>query len=154
MAKCCVATPILVAWRSKVELCSGVFLGTRCSNPDWLIGWLVGCWLIDWWNNILVRAFTIPMHLSLINGPLCPLIWYQLRGSLILAKARDGPQTSNPNVLWAPKKELKYAFSFSLKMSHKTNPFDTPQQGPYVDSFPFTGPFLHIPQIHHKNFPR
>ena len=34
------------------------------------------------------------------------------------------------------------------------NPFRVPQQGPYGESCPFTGPFVHISEIPHKNFPK
>jgi hypothetical protein len=60
---------------------------------------------------------------------------------------------STLNVLCAQETEIRYVFLSSHIQSQKINPLQFLQQGRYLDSFPFTGNFLHLPQIHHKNFP-
>ena len=121
------ATPILVAWRSKVEMCSSVLPGNTGSNHNWLI-------------SICVLVFRFPMHLSLIKGPFFPIIWYQVRGSLLCANVPGGPQTSTFHVLWAQGKKQICAFFLSEK-SQKMNSLHVPKQGPYAERFPFTGLF-------------
>lgn len=34
------------------------------------------------WINSWVRSLAVPMHLGLTTGPLCPIIWYQVKRAL------------------------------------------------------------------------
>jgi len=56
------------------------------------------------------------------------------------------------SVLWVQEKEPRYAFSFSLEVPVREPPPGSPI-GPYGESCPFTGPFLHISNSS-KNFPK
>jgi len=48
-------------------------------------------WLIDWLIDLhCVQALTVPMHLGL-NGPLCLIIWYQVRRPLSLYQSSRWP---------------------------------------------------------------
>ena len=79
----------------------------------------------------------VPMHLELIKGSLCPIIEYQLRGSLFLLKFQVAPRLQR-FISSGPQKKQICIFFLSEK-SQKMNSLHVPKQVPYAERLPFTG---------------
>jgi hypothetical protein len=60
------------------------------------------------------------MHLGLKMGPLCPIIWYQVKGALFLYWSSRWPQTSTLNIFWVQEKGAQICLSEAKAVhSHK-----------------------------------
>jgi len=76
---------------------------------------------------------------------LCPIIGYQLRGALFLAKVPHGPQTKI--LISSESKKMKPYMNFLFPVKVPVNEPPLPhllQQGPYEESCPFNGLFTYI----------
>jgi len=75
-------------------------------------------------------------------------------GALFLAKVPHDLQTKLLMSSRFKKIKPDTNFSFSLKSPGKRTPLHLLQQGPYGESYLFTGSFLHTSLIPHNNFPK
>ena len=93
---------------------------------------------------IWVRILTVPMHLSLINGPFVPHNLISVQGCPVpLLKFQVAARLKLLMSSGSKKKEHRYAFSFFLLRLLKVPANETPPGSPtgalYGESCPFTG---------------
>jgi hypothetical protein len=76
-------------------------------------------WMNEWMNGIWVWALPGPMHLGLRTGPLCPMIYYWVKGALFLYQNSSWPPIFSFLISsGSKKKEPRYVCLSEAKASH------------------------------------
>ena len=119
-----------------IRLTEAIKFGRYCRQLNSPVGYDI---LIDMrW----VRTLTVPMHLGLIDWPFVP---HNLSSAQLctFTKVPDGPQTSNPNILWVEERNPDILF-FSLEKSWQANPLAVSPTWPSLREMPAYRALLHV----------
>jgi len=108
-----------------------------------------------------VRGFSVPMHLGLKTGPMCPTLWCQVMEALVLHSSSRLLPDSDPDIIWVQngahiklKSDAPFpepSFIYLSKVPENEPPPGSPVRALTERSARFQRPLEHISQVPHKS---